>query len=462
MTKNSREFQVFIKPAGAKCNLRCRYCYYLEKDNLYKTFPAIAEGNDSEFNGVGNRTIMSDELLEKYISQHIKASDGASVNFSWHGGEPTLAGIDFYKRAIELQKKHKPSYKKIINGIQTNGTLLDEEWYKFLEKEKFIVGISIDGPEDFHDRYRLTSTGNPTFSKVRESFIQLKNYNIVTEVLCVVHAGNMDHPMDVYRFFNENGAAFITFLPLVIRDNHSESGVTASSVSAEGFGRFMVSVFDEWVTSDIGKIKVQLFEEAARTAFKQGHTLCIFREECGGVPVVEHNGDFYSCDHYVDHEHLIGNINNTDLAKLLDSTRQKAFGRAKRETLPRYCLNCEVRSMCNGECPKNRFILTPEGERGLNYLCSGYRKFFNHCKPWVEAVAEAWRLKNYQTLQTGIQAKSAAQSPNQARSVIQSQNQVRSVIQPQSSSQGERKKINRNEPCPCGSGKKYKHCCLNN
>jgi len=452
MTERNREFQVFLKSAGAKCNLRCSYCYYLEKDTLYKTSPAKTEGTESGFNVVDNRAIMSDELLEKYILQHIKASDGQSINFSWHGGEPTLAGIDFYKRAVELQKRYKPASKKIINGIQTNGTLLDEEWYRFLEKEEFIVGISMDGPENFHDKYRLTNNGNPTFSRVYESFRQLKNHNIITEVLCVIHAGNMDHPVDVYSFFRENGATFITFLPLVIRDHQSESGVSDSSVTAEGFGRFMVSVFDEWVTNDIGKIKVQLFEEAARPAFNQSHTLCVFREECGGIPVVEHNGDFYSCDHYVDPEHLIGNINNTDLAKLLNTNEQKEFGRAKSETLPRYCLECEVRSMCNGECPKNRFILTPDGERGLNYLCSGYRRFFNHCKPWVEAVAEAWRFKNLQTLQAGIHGRPGTQSLHQ----------VRPETEPRSPNQRDRKKINRNAPCPCRSGKKYKHCCLHN
>ena len=255
-----------------------------------------------------------------------------------------------------------------------------------------------------------------------------------------MHAGNVGNPLEVYRFFIELGTRYITFLPLVTRQPGTENCVTEDSVPSEGFGDFMISIFDEWVTNDIGKIKVQLFEEAARTAFNQDHTLCIFKEICGGVPVVEHNGDFYSCDHYVDREHLIGNIADTGIEELLLSRQQIEFGMAKLETLPRFCLDCEVRSMCNGECPKNRFINTPDGEQRLNYLCAGYRKFFNHCRPWVDAITAAWNYKN--------QAGSTYPVRDQTL-----QNKKNQPIPG---------KINRNDPCPCGSGKKFKKCCLGN
>lgn len=423
MTQKNREFQVFVKPVGALCNLQCDYCYYLETEK--------SEQKENSF-------IMPDDLLEKYITQNIRASMGQVINFSWHGGEPTMAGIDFYKRVVDIQKIHKPANRTIVNGIQTNGILLDERWCRFLAGEKFIVGLSMDGPREFHDIYRRNKDHKPTFNKVLEAFRLMQDCGTVPEILCVVHAGNVDNPLEVYRFFRQLGARHMTFLPLVIRQPGSDKGVTADSVPSEGFGDFVTAIFDEWVKNDIGKIKVQLFEEAARTAFRQDHTLCIFRKTCGGVPVVEKNGDFYSCDHFVDQKHLVGNINETDLKDLLDSRQQHDFGQAKLTTLPQYCVDCEVRPMCNGECPKNRFIRTPDGEPGLNYLCAGYRKFFNHCRPWVSAVTAAWNLKN--------RGGSASAFPDQT---IQNKR-----------NQPVPGKINRNDPCPCGSGKKYKKCCL--
>jgi uncharacterized protein len=401
MSDRSQEFQVFAKPVGAKCNLSCTYCYYLEKDSIYES-PVGQSGPEQPENKPANRAyIMPDDILDKFIIQNIEATHGPVINFSWHGGEPALAGLDFYKKAVGLQKKHNNANKRIINGIQTNGTHFSAEWYEFLARENFIVGLSIDGPERYHNLYRKTASGKPTFKRVMASYRNLRKQNILTEILCVVHSGNMNSAIEVYRFFKEIGVRFITFLPLVIKDELSPRSINEKSVTPEGFGSFMISVFNEWVSKDIGKIKVQLFEEAARTAFKQQHTLCIFREECGGVPVVERNGDFYSCDHFVDSNHLIGNIKKTSLTELLDGERQRSFGKAKRDTLPGYCLKCEVLSMCNGECPKNRFISTPDGEEGLNYLCSGYRKFFNHCKPWVDSVALAWKLKTVQGLSAG-------------------------------------------------------------
>ncbi|HBH84828.1 MAG: anaerobic sulfatase maturase [Bacteroidetes bacterium GWE2_41_25] len=378
MTSVSREFQVFVKPAGADCNLRCRYCYYLDKISL-------ASGK--------SHPLMPDEILEKYVIQHISAVTDNLIFFSWHGGEPLLAGVEFYRKAVGFQKKHRPAGTKIVNGIQTNGTLLNEEWCSFLSAEGFIIGISIDGPGDLHNHSRRSVKNGPTLANVIKGYKLLKQYGIKPEILCVVNSGNVKYPLFVYDFFKEIGAEYITFLPLVERSVGSSSDVSVNSVPSLEFGLFLSAIFDEWVEKDIGRIKIQVFEEAARTAFNQEHTLCIFRVNCGGVPVVEYNGDFYSCDHYVDKDHRLGNIREHDLAYFLDSSEQKQFGEAKLITLPRYCIECEVRAMCNGECPKNRFIISPDGKPGLNYLCAGYKYFFNHCRPFIEAIGEEWRKK---------------------------------------------------------------------
>ncbi len=375
------DFQVFVKPVGAKCNFRCRYCYYLDK------------GKVGEMQRVA---VMPKNILEKYIISHIEAAAGPDVFFSWHGGEPMLAGIDFFKKAGEIQEKHRPAGYTIFNGIQTNGSLLDDKWCKFLSAYNFYVGISIDGPEELHNRFRVTAGGRPTFSKVMEGYRLLQKYNIRNEILCVVSSFNAGRPLEVYRFFSSIGAQFITFLPLVIRDSSVPGGVDEISVGSGAFGRFLCEIFDEWVEKDIGRIKIQIFEEAVRPAFGQEHTLCIFKKVCGGVPVLEMNGDFYSCDHFVDDGHFVGNIKEISLSDMLNSETQKQFGKAKYETLPKYCRECDVLEMCNGECPKNRFITTPDGEPGLNYLCSGYKMFFRHIKPFVEAVAAEWRRRNRQ------------------------------------------------------------------
>jgi uncharacterized protein len=369
------EFQIFVKPVGAVCNLGCTYCYYLDRKNLYR--------------GTGPLK-MSNDILEKYIKQHIDASADDDIMFSWHGGEPVLAGIDFYRKAVIIQKKYLPPGRTIINGIQTNGTLLNDEWCRFLKAENFIAGISIDGPDDFHNKHRLTPAGEPTLIRVLKGYELLQKYGITTEILCVVSSHNAGHPMEVYNFFKHLGARYLTFLPLVEKNPAAVSGVSDDSVKPEEFGSFLSSIFDEWISHDIGKIKIQIFEEALRTAFNQEHTLCIFKVNCGGVPVVEHNGDFFSCDHYVDSEYLIGNIKDTSLVDLLDSPRQETFGMAKSKALPHYCLECDILEMCNGECPKNRFIDTPDGESGLNYLCQGYKIFFNNCKPFIEVLRQTW------------------------------------------------------------------------
>jgi uncharacterized protein len=376
MEKISREFQVFVKPVGANCNLKCNYCYYLEKSDLYPD---------------QNRILMSDEILETYIIQHINASKEDVIHFSWHGGEPLLAGIDFYRKALKIQSDNKPAGKTILNGIQTNGTLLDDEWCCFLADEGFVVGISIDGTAEMHNIFRRTKNDKPTFEKVNDGIRLLKEHHLIPEILCVVNSENVRFPHATYSIFKQLGAKYITFIPLVIPEKLSPEGVSKSSVPAEEFGTFLAEIFDEWVENDIGDIKIQIFEESIRSAFNQEHTLCIFKVNCGGVPVVEHNGDFYNCDHFVDGDHLLGNISANPLSYYLDNKRQIEFGMAKSLMLPDYCIKCEVRSMCNGECPKNRFIFTPEGDFGLNYLCKGYKYFFNHCRPFVEAVAETWK-----------------------------------------------------------------------
>lgn len=375
MKKISREFQIFAKPVSSSCNLRCGYCYYLEKKNLYPK---------------PSQALMTDEVLENYIIQHIEASTNEVIMFSWHGGEPTLAGLDFYRKVVRLQKKYKPAGYSIINGIQTNGTLLDDDWCRFFSDENFFVGISLDGPEEFHDRYRKNAAGGSSFHEVLKGYGNLQKYRVMSEILCVLNSHNACYPSMIYDFFRNLGVVYLTFLPLVIRQHGSEKGVSPDSVSPLDFGRFLCNVFDEWVSKDIGKIKIQLFEEASRVAFRKEHTLCIFKVDCGGVPVIEHNGDLYSCDHFVDREHLIGNISTRSLASLLDSREQLSFGKSKSGVLPGYCRNCDVLEMCNGECPRNRFINTPDGEPGLNYLCPGYQMFFRHCLPFVEAIRLAW------------------------------------------------------------------------
>jgi uncharacterized protein len=368
----SRQFQIFAKPVGSLCNLQCSYCYYLDKKELYP----------------GNTTLMDDDLLREYIIQHIEATTEEIILFSWHGGEPMLAGIEFYQNAVAIQKQYLPPGKKLVNGIQTNGTLIDEEWCWFLSKENFLVGISLDGTEELHNLYRTNRKGDGTFQMVLSGLKLLQQYGITFEILCVVNAINVKYPLQIYRFFKELGVKYITFLPLVEQQHGTPSIVSSASVLSAEFGRFLIAIFDEWVEQDIGNIQIQIFEEAIRTAFDQEHILCVFKEICGGVPVVEHNGDFYACDHFVDPKFLYGNILKTPLTSLLDSPQQKTFGMAKSLTLPHYCRQCPVLNMCNGECPKNRFIETPYGEPGLNYLCESYKAFFTHIRPFIEAIKQ--------------------------------------------------------------------------
>ncbi len=378
----NRGFQIFAKPAGAACNLGCRYCYYLGKGRLGPERGPLH---------------MPEDLLENYIIQHIAASPDEVIRFSWHGGEPTVLGLDYFRLIVDIQRRRCPSGRTVVNGMQTNGTLLDEEWGRFLAAEGFAVGLSLDGPREMHDRYRLTRDGRPTFEETMRGYEILRRHGVPTDILCVVSSHNVRRPAEVYRFFRRIGASYVTFLPLVERRPDAADGVTPETVPAEAWGDFLCSVFDEWAAGDIGLIKVQIIEEAARTAFGQEHSLCIFRPVCGDIPVVESNGDFYCCDHFVDAEHRVGNIRDTPLIDLLESLSQKAFGLAKLEKMPHFCRACDVRVMCNGECPKNRFLRTQDGEPGLNYLCPGYKRFFTRVRPFVAEVAAEWRRQNPRT-----------------------------------------------------------------
>lgn len=377
MTAAARSFQIFIKPVGAACNLGCRYCYYLGKD---------CSGPER------GPLRMPLDLLESYILQHFEAAPPDEVvRFSWHGGEPTLAGLGFFRQAVSLQRRHLPPGRSFTNGLQTNGTLLDDEWGRFFAAEGFAVGLSLDGPREIHDLRRVTRDGRPTFDPALRGYEILRRHNVPVEILCVVGAHNVGHPAEVYGSFKRIGASFVTFLPLVERRTGTPGGVSADTVPAEAWGEFLCAVFDAWVGADIGRVKVQIFEEAVRTAFGLEHSLCLFRPVCGDVPVVERDGLFYSCDHFVDDAHRLGSVRETPLAELLECPAQRAFGRRKLETLPRACRECDVLGMCHGECPKNRFARTPEGEEGHNYLCLGYKRFFRHCRPFVEAVGAEWR-----------------------------------------------------------------------
>jgi uncharacterized protein len=418
VVKASREFQIFTKPVGAICNLDCHYCYYLQKEFLYPDVTSFR---------------MSEDLLEAYIVQQIEIAPEPVINFFWHGGEPTILGLDYFRQIVALQRKHQPPGRRISNSIQTNGVLLDEDWCRFFAAEDFGVGLSLDGPPDLHDPYRVTKGQKPTHKQVMRGYRLLRQHKIPVDILCVVHAQNVQHPLQVYRFFKEIKAQYISFIPLVEMQPTAEGGLSPRTVPADAFGEFLCTIFDEWVRHDIGRIIVQIFEEAGRPARGQDHSLCIFRRTCGDVPVIEHNGDFYSCDHFVTPEHRLGNIRDTPLFELLESPAQHAFGQAKWDTLPRYCLECEVRVMCNGGCPKDRIIQTPDGEAGLNYLCAGYKRFFIHCRPYVTQLAALWR---------------AGQPPERLMQLLQDA-EVKA-----------RPKAGRNDPCPCGSGKKYKRCCL--
>jgi uncharacterized protein len=391
ITGTGRPFHILTKPVGPICNLDCRYCFYLEKEKLYPG---------------ESRWRMSDAVLAEYIRQYIQGQPGPEINFAWQGGEPTLLGVDFFRRALALQRQFAGG-KTIFNAIQTNGTLLDDGWCEFLAQNRFLVGLSIDGPAELHDLYRVDKRRQPTFGQVMRGLELLKKHKVEFNTLTVVNRANSQQPLEVYRFLKSIGSQFLQFIPLVERavpadlkaagydfaappqggDEASQLPVTPWSVEAEQYGNFLCAIFDEWVRQDVGTTFVQLFDTALGNWMGLGSSLCVFAEKCGAALAIEHNGDLYSCDHYVYPRYRLGNVLNQSLGAMAASAAQMKFGGDKLDTLPKYCRDCAVRFACNGECPKHRFLRTPDGEDGLNYLCAGYKKFFTHIDPHMKTMA---------------------------------------------------------------------------
>jgi uncharacterized protein len=418
---------VLAKPTGSTCNLNCAYCFYLKKEALYP----------------GSRFRMSDEVLESYISQLIGCHRTDTVTVAWQGGEPTLMGVEFYRKAIALQEKYARPGMTFENTLQTNGTLLTDEWCEFLRENDFLVGISIDGPRGLHDTHRVDRAGKPTFDRVMRGLRLLQKHGVEYNVLVTVNRINADHPLEVYRFFrDEVRTSWMQFIPAIERINQETvtpfqegTAVSDRTVQPEQWGTFLTAIFDEWVRHDVGKVFVQTFEAAVRSWLNMPSSgMCIFDPTCGHGLALEHNGDLYACDHFVEPRYLLGNILQSHMSKLAGSDQQRMFGRNKLDTLPRLCRECEVHFACHGECPKNRFLTTPDGEPGLNYLCAGYKSFFAHADRSLKILAGLIRRGLPAIKIMDLLAQEGAQ---QAKVF---------------------KKIGRNEPCPCGSGIKFKRC----
>ena len=426
-------FHLLAKPTGAVCNLDCSYCFFLSKEMLYP----------------GSRFRMAEELLEQYLRQLIEAhARSPVVTVAWQGGEPTLMGVEFFRRSVELAEGLLRPGQQVEYTIQTNATLLDEEWASFFKEHDFLVGVSIDGPRELHDAYRVNKGGKGSFDQVIAGLEQLKRADVQWNALTTIHAANAGHGAEVYRFLrDECGARFVQFIPIIERVAEADGEgtvpwsswrdrplyvqrgerVTGRSVTAEQYGRFLIDVFEDWVRRDVGKVYVQMFDVALANWVGEPPSLCIHSETCGLALALEHTGDLYSCDHFVEPAYKLGNIKETPMLELVASQRQRKFGLDKRDTLPRYCLECDVRFACHGGCPKDRFIRTPDGEPGLNYLCAGYKAFFHHVDPAMRFMAEQ--------LRHGL-------APAE-------------IIQRYASADAQR---GRNEPCTCGSGRKWKHC----
>ena len=380
-TPFAKPLYVMLKPAGAHCNLACKYCYYLEKDNLYDK---------------SHRHIMSDEMLEQFTREYIEAQTMPQVLFTWHGGEPLMRSIDFYKKALALQKKYARG-RRIDNVIQTNGTMLTDEWCEFFAQNNWLVGISIDGPQEYHDHYRLTTTGNPSWQKVMHGIELLKKHHVEWNAMAVVNAYNADHPLEFYHFFKDNGCQYLQFTPIVERLTKHQDGRTLASladdkeipladfsVTPEQWGNFLCAIFDEWVRNDVGKMFVEIFDCTLANWMGVLPGICAYSKNCGHAGVMEHNGDVYSCDHFVFPEYKLGNIRDHTLIEMLYGDKQHAFSRLKHTSLPRQCKECDMEFACHGECPKNRFEKDKYGEPGLNYLCKGYYQYYSHVAPYMD------------------------------------------------------------------------------
>jgi len=418
---------VLGKPTGAICNLGCSYCFFLDKELLYE----------------GDRFRMSDEMLDTYIRSLIEAHQIPQVNVAWQGGEPTLMGLGFYRKVMDLEEQYRKPGMSFLNTLQTNGTLLNDEWCEFFAEHDYLIGISIDGPRELHDAYRVNKRGEGTFDKVMRGLRLLQKHGVEYNILTTVNRSNGDYPLEVYRFLRDEAKTdWMQFIPVVERvDEHGNPadlrGAYASerSVLPEQFGTFLNTIFDEWVRHDVGQVFVQTFEATARNFAGIGQSgMCVFNETCGSGLALEHNGDLYSCDHFVDPEFLVGNIGEASMKDLVSRQQQYDFGQDKRDSLPQYCLDCDVRFACHGECPKNRFITTPDGEPGLNYLCAGFKDFFHHVdRPMRDMIGLMRQGKDASDIME-IMAR---------------------IDQP---FLDELKHAGRNDPCPCGSGRKMKQC----
>lgn len=381
----AKPLYVMLKPAGAHCNLACKYCYYLEKNKLYPT---------------AQRHLMSDEMLELFTREYIEAQTMNQVLFTWHGGEPLLRSIDFYRKALSLQQKYAGG-RRIDNVIQTNGTLLTDEWCEFFAQNHWLVGISIDGPQPDHDHYRLTAAGKPSWKKVMQGIKLLKKHGVEWNAMAVVNAYNANHPLEFYRFFKENGCQFLQFTPIVERLTRHEDGrplasladknefsLSEASVAPEQWGYFLCAIFDEWVRKDVGKIFVEIFDCTLANWMGISPGICAYSKECGHAGVMEHNGDVYSCDHFVFPEYKLGNIRDHSLIDMLYGEQQQEFSRLKHSSLPRQCKECDMEFACHGECPKNRFMKDKYGDSGLNYLCPGYYHYYQHVAPYMDYMKQ--------------------------------------------------------------------------
>ncbi len=377
----ARPLYVMVKPAGSLCNLRCKYCYYLEKNALY------TEGQKNH--------VMSDQMLERFIREYIESQTTPSVLFSWHGGETLMRPISFYRRALELQRRYAGG-RQIDNTIQTNATLLTDEWCEFFRENNFLVGVSIDGPQEFHDEYRRTATNRPTFQKVMQGIRLLNKHGVEWNALAVVNDYNADYPLEFYHFFKEIGCHYIQFTPIVERRVSRTDGLSLApgmeeggelidfSITPEQWGNFLCTIFDEWVRHDVGTYFIQLFDATLANWVGVQPGICTLAKECGHAGVMEFNGDVYSCDHFVYPEHRLGNINDKTITEMMYGDKQREFARLKHDLLPQQCRECPVEFACHGECPKNRFTRDKYGNPGLNYLCCGYRQFFEHVKPYMD------------------------------------------------------------------------------
>jgi len=429
-------FHIIAKPIGPICNLDCKYCFYLEKEKLY---PDRSSKND---------WIIDDAVLEAYIEAYIESQPVPAVNFTWQGGEPTLLGVERFEKILTLQRRYAHG-RRIENSFQTNGVLLDDRWCEFFASNGFLVGLSIDGPRELHDRYRVDRGGAPSFDNVIRGLGFLKKHGVEFNTLTVVQRDNSQHPSEVYRFLKEIGSTFIQFIPIVERmatsdkenglvllspDSEAESRVTEWSVESRQYGSFLCSVFDLWVRNDVGRTYVQMFDVALEAWVGAPSSLCVFSPTCGHALAMEHNGDLYSCDHYVYPRNRLGNVLEQSMTEMVESPQQRAFGDAKYNTLPAYCRNCDYLRACYGECPKHRFIRTPDGEPGLNYLCAAYKKFYAHADPYLTYMAsELGRQRSPANVMSWARERDLAAGGSRA--------------------------IGRNDPCPCGSHRKYKKCC---